>query len=158
MLKIRRSWVRLIFNMGIPILVRRHLYIETAPWSSWRLEVPTTRLFVQYLDQSNVKAPTTRLCALQLVETNIKVPTTPIFVQRFVQTNKHKSKPRIVDRWVSSQRDSIAEILVSVSWCHHETDYNDKTTLTNHSLLWTLCMENSMGIKTGYLLTCGLMT
>ena len=31
MLKIRRSRDRLIFNMGIPILVRRHLYIETAP-------------------------------------------------------------------------------------------------------------------------------
>ena len=30
MLKIRRSWDRLIFYMGIPILVR-HLYIETAP-------------------------------------------------------------------------------------------------------------------------------
>ena len=32
-LKIRRSRDRLIFNMGIPILVRRQLYIETAPWS-----------------------------------------------------------------------------------------------------------------------------
>ena len=31
MLKIRRSWDRLIFNMGIPILVRRHLYTETTP-------------------------------------------------------------------------------------------------------------------------------
>ena len=31
MLKIRRSRDRLIFNMLIPILVRRHLYIETAP-------------------------------------------------------------------------------------------------------------------------------
>ena len=31
MLKIRRSWDRLIFNMGIPILVRQHLYIETSP-------------------------------------------------------------------------------------------------------------------------------
>ena len=31
MLQIRRSWDRLIFNMGIPILVRRHLYTETAP-------------------------------------------------------------------------------------------------------------------------------
>ena len=30
MWKIRRSWDRLIFNMGIPILVRRHLYIETS--------------------------------------------------------------------------------------------------------------------------------
>ena len=29
MLKIRRSWDRLIYNMGIPILVRRHLYIVT---------------------------------------------------------------------------------------------------------------------------------
>ena len=31
MLKIRRSRDRLIFNMGIPILVRQHLYIEAAP-------------------------------------------------------------------------------------------------------------------------------
>ena len=34
MLKIRRSWDRLIFNMGVPILVRRYLYIEMAPWPS----------------------------------------------------------------------------------------------------------------------------
>ena len=31
MLKIRRLRDRLIFNMGIPILVRGHLHIETAP-------------------------------------------------------------------------------------------------------------------------------
>ena len=31
MLKIRRSRDRLIINISIPILVRRHLYIETAP-------------------------------------------------------------------------------------------------------------------------------
>ena len=31
MLKIRRSWDRLIFNMGIPILVRRRLHVEWAP-------------------------------------------------------------------------------------------------------------------------------
>ena len=31
MLKIRRSPDRLIFNMGIPILVRRHIYVETVP-------------------------------------------------------------------------------------------------------------------------------
>ena len=33
MLKIRRSRDRFIFNMGIPILVKRHVYIETAPRS-----------------------------------------------------------------------------------------------------------------------------
>ena len=32
MFKIRWSWDCLIFNMGIPILVRWHLYIELAPW------------------------------------------------------------------------------------------------------------------------------
>ena len=37
MLKIRRSQDRLIFNMGIPILLWRHLYIEMAP--SWYLPV-----------------------------------------------------------------------------------------------------------------------
>ena len=31
MLKIRRSRDHPIFSMGIPILVRRHLYIEMAP-------------------------------------------------------------------------------------------------------------------------------
>ena len=37
MLKIRRSRDSLIFNMGIPILVRQHLHIETAPGSSSEL-------------------------------------------------------------------------------------------------------------------------
>ena len=32
MLKIRRSRDRLIFNMGIPIQIRRYLNIEAAPW------------------------------------------------------------------------------------------------------------------------------
>ena len=36
MLKIRRSRDRLIFNTGIPILVRRHIYIDTAPRSQGR--------------------------------------------------------------------------------------------------------------------------
>ena len=38
MLKIRRSR-DIIFNMGIPILVRQHLYIETVPWLlfCWRI-------------------------------------------------------------------------------------------------------------------------
>ena len=31
MLKIRRSQDRLIFNMGVPILVRQHLYVEIVP-------------------------------------------------------------------------------------------------------------------------------
>ena len=31
MLKMRRSQDCLMFNMGIPILVRQHFYIETAP-------------------------------------------------------------------------------------------------------------------------------
>ena len=31
-LNVRQSWDHLIFNMRIPILVRRHLYTETPPW------------------------------------------------------------------------------------------------------------------------------
>ena len=38
MFKIRWSRDHLIFNMGIPILVRRHLYIETAPRSPVHME------------------------------------------------------------------------------------------------------------------------
>ena len=48
MLKIRRSQDRLIINMSIPILVRRHLYDETAPrWhgKAYRITAP---LCVEY--------------------------------------------------------------------------------------------------------------
>ena len=37
-IKVWRSWDRLICTMGIPLLVRWHLYIETAPWSLWELQ------------------------------------------------------------------------------------------------------------------------
>ena len=61
MLKIRRSRHRLIFDMGIPILVRRHLYIETVPLSqtdlkNWRSEIMPRRpckVLLLY-NQSNV--------------------------------------------------------------------------------------------------------
>ena len=43
MLKIRRSQDRLIFNIGIPILVR-HLYIETPPRWSWQCLIFIMRL------------------------------------------------------------------------------------------------------------------
>ena len=39
MLKIRRSRDRLIFNMEIPILIRRHIHIETAPRSQWGIPI-----------------------------------------------------------------------------------------------------------------------
>ena len=46
MLKIRRSRDHLIFNMGIPILVRRHLYIETDPrWSE--IKSQHNKFFIQ---------------------------------------------------------------------------------------------------------------
>ena len=43
MLKIRRSWDRLIFYMGIPVLVRRHLYIDGQSTET-RLANPTIDL------------------------------------------------------------------------------------------------------------------
>ena len=36
-IKIRRSWDHLIFVMGISILVKRHIYIETGPWRATRI-------------------------------------------------------------------------------------------------------------------------
>ena len=42
MLKTRRSRDRLIFNMGISILVRRHLYIETVPCTPHQINVLLT--------------------------------------------------------------------------------------------------------------------
>ena len=60
--KIRWSWDHLIFIMGIPTLVRRHLYTEIAPSSShddvikWR-HFPRYWLFVQRIHQSQVNSP-----------------------------------------------------------------------------------------------------
>ena len=48
MSKIRWSWDRLIFNTGIPILARRHLYIERAPGSQCHHFV-TSILYILYL-------------------------------------------------------------------------------------------------------------
>ena len=39
MLKIRRSRDRLIFNMGIPILAKVGLYIETGPRAYYKLKL-----------------------------------------------------------------------------------------------------------------------
>ena len=38
MLKIRRSWDRLIYNMGIPILQRWHHHIETTPRAPFNIQ------------------------------------------------------------------------------------------------------------------------
>ena len=40
-MEIRRSYDRLISTMGFPIPVRRHLYIESGPWSLWRVKCNT---------------------------------------------------------------------------------------------------------------------
>ena len=70
MLKIWRYEDRLIFNMGIPILVRRHLYIETAPkvciiWRWRHMNVAASQTsgnwsvhrLVEAKNQDNITAP-----------------------------------------------------------------------------------------------------
>ena len=51
MLKIRRSRHHLIFNMGVHILVRRHLYMKTAPCSTKLLSTIPAR---QYLIEADL--------------------------------------------------------------------------------------------------------
>ena len=75
MLKIRRSPDRLIFDMGIPILVRQHLYIETAPqgdiiWAPRHLNWPAPGLFVQKLIQDNPSSASLVFCAGNLSVTS----------------------------------------------------------------------------------------
>ena len=68
MLKIRQSGDRLIFNKGIPIRVRWHLYIETAPWphfyqtrSAWSMDQGSN----EYHSPVNNFAPTvTKFCVM----------------------------------------------------------------------------------------------
>ena len=59
MLNIRRSRDRLIFNMGIPILVRRQLYVETVFFHTMIKQIPNLsndnclyRLLKKWLDRS----------------------------------------------------------------------------------------------------------
>ena len=54
MLKIRRSRDRLIFNTGIPLRVRRYLYIETAPW--WEIEPPPANRHTESSNLWNIGA------------------------------------------------------------------------------------------------------
>ena len=54
MLKIRRSRDSLIFDMGVPILVRRHLYTEKAPWVPFQYKDHLSRYRdSQYKDKIN---------------------------------------------------------------------------------------------------------
>ena len=63
-IKIRQSSDRLIFIMGILILVRRHIYIETGPWYN-----PQRRTLVPFCKMaSNLKSPEIWLFAQQLVK------------------------------------------------------------------------------------------
>ena len=61
-LKIRRSQDRLFFNMGILILVRRHLYIETAPcflcFPEYGAEVPVHADLSQWREPALPQFPT----------------------------------------------------------------------------------------------------
>ena len=48
-MEIRRSYDRLISTMGFPILVRRHLYIESGPSSQWQTVDWTSTVMKTYL-------------------------------------------------------------------------------------------------------------
>ena len=56
MLKIGRSWDRLIVNMRIPMLVR-HLYIETAPRSPFRYQYRLSRYKDSHYNDKTVSRP-----------------------------------------------------------------------------------------------------
>ena len=91
MWKIRGSRDRLYFDMGIPIMVRRHLYTETVS-KKHRLVVPLTSsktpsrvsygIFVRIVSwrwrhnnlRWRLKSPASWLFAQPLVETQIKAP------------------------------------------------------------------------------------
>ena len=56
MLKIGRSWDSLIFNIGVPILVRRDLCIESVPrwqWCVWLMTTVTTDSKITIKTSSN---------------------------------------------------------------------------------------------------------
>ena len=68
---VRRSWDRLIFIMGIPIMARRQLYIETAPGlhlficlliAEWRSLKPTGFIFVVVFTLGIISSPFLQLC------------------------------------------------------------------------------------------------
>ena len=72
MLKIRQSRDRLIFNMGIPILVSRHLYIETAPWTRYRrCQNYRHRLHRKVLKWELLVQPMTKLSLIQYIPRNM---------------------------------------------------------------------------------------
>ena len=48
-MEIRRSYDRLISTMGFPILVRRHLYIESGPWCLKKMAIVLQTIFLNML-------------------------------------------------------------------------------------------------------------
>ena len=98
-LKIRQSWDCLMFNMGIPILVGQHLYIDTAP--SFLNGQPD---LVESLDTSTIDE-TTRLKFSwgRFIDTNAH-PTNEICIEFHIQSKRFFSGP--LQRW--KHQDSFA--------------------------------------------------
>ena len=70
MLKIRRSRDRLIFIMGIPILVRRHLYIDTAPQESINYPIKALHCETHF----NLFLGLSTICDCNVTMSQIKLP------------------------------------------------------------------------------------
>ena len=86
MLKIRRSRDRLIFNMGIPILVRRHLCIEMAPRIHWKTKRHHDNNFVAYLWHHRFLLWQTLVLLMMTKFTSwsLSVLSTPIIIIRYL--------------------------------------------------------------------------
>ena len=131
MLKIRRSWDRLIFNMGIPILVRRYLYIETDP-CFWHQSAQIYTRFVKFLFHIigslwiHVLHLNNDILQRFHVMTSSCSESTHTGQQVNHQSNSLpvlcKGNPSVTDGFPSQRASNVGS--VSMSWRHHTRNHS----------------------------------
>ena len=105
MLKIRQPWDRLIFNMGISILVRQPLYIETAPQSLCIfIELNVLDIFVSFFEfGGNLLHDAHVICHHKLLPTS---------VVHLIQLSHAVVIPRLCKKWfMITQQARLLELL-----------------------------------------------
>ena len=99
-----RSHDRFIFNMGIPILVRRHFHIETAPWLQWN-------------EQRQLQKETRNIYSCDLVRLILDVwRYTVLWWLRFVSINDSCTSNGLYhDNWIAGMSSDACPLTSS---CH----------------------------------------
>ena len=150
---------RLIFNMGIPILVRRHLYIETVPWLWWWKNLAITSVIQGVTKSCHLKATFIRHYMILFIFWLKNVLSFELFTKIASLCRKHHNmyqicyqiyqycwQPILAIKNFHTQPDLVCDFWLVYSWCLE---------LTTPCFVLCYGIQMSMIITSCKMLMCG---